>query len=277
MIVDALYIHPVKSTRGHAVNRAVVEPWGLADDRRWMVVDADGHQLTAREHPALLSVTAVPVNGRPGHLDLGRPGAADLSVAIGDPAASQVPVHVWSSALTAAAAPADAHAWFSDLLGLDARLVWLDDPTRRPTNPDYSTPDDRVSFADGYPLLLATTSSLRRLNDWIVEGALERGDDPPDPLPVRRFRPSVVVDGSEPFAEDGWTRVRIGDVPFRVAKPCDRCVLTTIDPDTLARGKEPIRTLAQHRKWDGKVWFATNLIPDGTGPIAVGDPVVVLD
>lgn len=276
MIVDSLFIHPVKSTRGHSLTSATVEPWGLVDDRRWMVVDADGHQLTARQHPALLTVTATALEG-PGNLLLHRPGAGDLTVEITDPTASQTPVHVWSSTLTAAAAPRAAHSWFSDLLGFDARLVWLDDPTRRPIDPEYSTPDDRVTFADGFPLLLATTASLRQLNDWIVDGALDRGEDPPEPLPMRRFRPNVVINGSQPFAEDGWTQIRIGDVPFRIAKPCGRCVLTTIDPDTLARGKEPIRTLARHRKWDGQVWFATNLIPDGTGTIAVGDEVTVLD
>lgn len=280
MIASDLFVHPVKSTRGLAVDRADVEPWGLAGDRRWMVVDADGIQLTARENPRLLTVTATALD-RTGTLLLRRPDAADLAVSIDSPESSQVPVHVWSSSLTAAAAPPDAHAWFGDLLGFSARLVWLDDPTRRPTNPAHSTPGDRVSFADGYPLLLATRPSLRQLDDWIAEGALSRGEDAPDPLPIRRFRPNVVIDGPggelAPFAEDHWTRLRIGDVAFRVAKPCDRCVLTTIDPDTLVRGKEPIRTLARHRKWDGKVWFATNLIPDGPGRIAVGDQVAVLD
>nr|WP_281387136.1 MOSC domain-containing protein [Jiangella mangrovi] len=137
-------------------------------------------------------------------------------------------------------------------------------------------PADRVSFADAFPLLATTTGSLARLNDWVVEEALLRGEEPPEaPLPMRRFRPSVVVDNAEPFAEDTWCKLRIGDVPFRAVKLCDRCVLTTIDPDTQTRGKEPLRTLARHRNWDGKVWFGMNLVPDGTGTIAVGDEVRV--
>lgn len=276
MILTDLFIHPVKSTRALAVEHAVVEPWGLADDRRWMVVDDDGRQLTAREHRQMLTVTATP-GDRPGTMLLCRPSAPDLAVTIDDPSSAQVTTHVWSSTVTAAAAPSEAHAWFSDLLGMPARLVWLDDPTRRPTNPTFSAPADRVSFADGYPLLLATKASLRQLNDWIAEGAAERGEDQSDPLPVRRFRPNAVIDGSAPFAEDDWRRIRIGEVTFRVAKPCDRCVLTTIDPDTLERGREPIRTLARHRKWDGKTWFATNVIPDGAGSLSVGDEVSVID
>ena len=93
-------------------------------------------------------------------------------------------------------------------------------------------------------------------------------------MSVVRFRPNVVIDGEAPFAEDDWPTVRIGDVEFRTAEVCDRCVMTTIDPETLATGKEPIRSLSQHRKWDGKTWFGTRLVPLGEGKIRVGDEVV---
>ncbi|HEY9408276.1 MAG TPA: MOSC N-terminal beta barrel domain-containing protein [Jiangellaceae bacterium] len=273
MQVAELNIYPVKSTRGFSVQRAGVQPWGLADDRRWMVVDVEGSLITARVQPALLGVRATPLGE--GRLRLEGPHAAPLEV---DATSREglVPVRVWRSHLSATPAGPGADAWFGKLLDRDVRLVWLDDPTRRPTNPDYSRPGDRVSFADGYPILLTSAASLRQLNDWIVEEALTRGEEPAGPLPMRRFRPSVVVEHDEPFAEDHWRRLRIGGIEFRVPKPCDRCVLTTIDPDTLAKGKEPIRTLSRHRRWDGKVWFGTNLIPDGTGTISVGDPVEVL-
>ena len=93
---------------------------------------------------------------------------------------------------------------------------------------------------------------------------------------MRRFRPNVVVDFDLPFAEDAWLEVRIGGVMFRSAGACGRCVLTTIDPATLASGKEPIRTLARHHAWAGKTWFGLNLIPTSTGPIAIGDPIEVV-
>lgn len=89
-----------------------------------------------------------------------------------------------------------------------------------------------------------------------------------------RFRPNVVIDGDIPFEEDAWPTVRIGDVELRTAEVCDRCVMTTIDPETLATGKEPIRTLARHRRWDGKTWFGTRLVPLGEGELRVGDEVV---
>jgi uncharacterized protein len=160
--------------------------------------------------------------------------------------------------------------------GEPVRLVYLDDPMRRRPNPAYSREGDRVSFADGYPLLLTGEGSLRELNDLIAAGPLAAEG----PLPMRRFRPNVVVAGAPPWAEDGWRLLRIGDVVFRAVKGCDRCVLTTIDPDTAVKGKEPIATLARCRRWDGKVWFGVNLIPDSpgrTGAIRVGDPVQVLE
>jgi uncharacterized protein YcbX len=152
--------------------------------------------------------------------------------------------------------------------------VYLDDPTRRHPNPQFALPTDYVSFADGYPLLLATTASLDALNDWIAEGP---GADE-GPLAMIRFRPSVVVSGSDPWQEDGWRRIRIGAAIFRAVKGCDRCTMTMTDPDTAARGKEPIATLAQHRRWEGAVWFGMNLVPDSPGAtISVGDDVEVLE
>jgi uncharacterized protein YcbX len=108
----------------------------------------------------------------------------------------------------------------------------------------------------------------------VAETALERGEAPRAPLVVERFRPNLVVDGDlDPFEEDGWRRVRVGPVEFRVVKPVDRCVLTTIEPSTLERGHEPIRTLAKHRKWDGATWFAVQLVPEFRGVVRVGDEV----
>jgi uncharacterized protein YcbX len=270
--IAGLHIYPVKSTRGREVAVAVVERWGLAGDRRLMVVDADSRHLTAREEPRLLSVSAVERGAS--ELILRGPHADPVVVHVsGQPTTT---VQIWRDQVSAVRPSAEADIWLSKLLGRDVRLVWLGDPKSRAVNPAYGAAGDTVSFADGYPLLLTATASLSQLNDWIATAALERGEFDAEPLPMRRFRPNVVVETTEPFAEDGWRKIRIGSVPFRVAKGCARCVLTTIDPDTLIKGPEPIRTLARHRKRDGKVWFGINLIPDGTGPIRVGDDVDVL-
>ncbi len=272
LTVTDLYRYPVKSCRGLRLATAAVEPWGLAGDRRWMIVDPSGEVVTARERPRLLLVT--PFLGD-GAIRLTGPAMPDLTVPV-PPGDDLIPVRVWDSKVLAAPADGAADAWLSEVAGEPVRLVYLDDPTRRPTNPRYSRDGDRVSFADGYPLLLTAESSLAELNEQIAAGPLAAEG----PLPMRRFRPSVVVVGAEAWAEDGWRLLQIGDVVFRAVKGCDRCVLTTIDPDTAAKGKEPIATLARSRRWVGKVWFGINLIPDSArdaGSISIGDPVRILE
>ncbi len=268
--LSAISRFPIKSCRGWSVGSAVVEPWGLAGDRRWMVVDEAGAVITAREANRLVLVHP---EITPDGLRLTAPDLPPLDVRTPDPV-GQVPVAIWSSRLTAATAGPEADAWFSKAIGRTARLVYLDDPTRRPTSPGFSEPDDRVSFADGYPLLVATEASLAALNDVVAE----RSEGAHPPLPMARFRPNVVIAGSEAWAEDDWRRIQIGDAVFRAVKGCARCVITTIDPDTAVREKEPIASLARIRRWDGATWFGVNLVPDTAGvTIRVGDEVEVLD
>ncbi len=264
--------YPVKSCRGQRLAEAVVERCGLAGDRRWMVVDGDGRFVTAREHHRMVLITPRP-DGEV--IRLSAPGLPGLTVALPGADAELVPVRVWNSELAAALASDEAGRWLGKVAGMDVRLVYLDDPTRRPARPDFSRAGDVVSFADGFPLLLASEGSLAQLNEWIAAG--EHAHE--GPLPMTRFRPNVVVAGAAPFAEDAWRLVRIGGVTFRVAKACGRCVLTTVDPVTAAKGKEPLATLARHRRWEGNVWFGVNLIPDAPRAgevIRAGDPVEAL-
>jgi uncharacterized protein YcbX len=265
--------YPVKSCRGEDLETAVVEPWGLAGDRRWMVVDESGEKVTARETHDLLRIVPQLI---PGGLRLTAPGAGRSiePLEVHEPEGADLDVQIWSDTVRASSAGAAADAWFSAVTGRALRLVFLDDPRRRAVNPEKSRPGDVVSFADAFPMLLASLSSLRQLNEWIQEGPAAGQE----PLDIRRFRPNLVVDGAEPFAEDTWSRIRVGDTVFRVAADCSRCVLTTVHPDTIVTGHEPIRTLSRHRKWDGKVWFAVDLIPeDAGGTLRVGDEVEVLE
>jgi uncharacterized protein len=261
-VVAEVRRYPVKSCRGEDLSVATVEPWGLAGDRRFMLVDGDGAVVTAREHPRLVLVT--PQLTAVG-LRLSSPDQDDVAVSVpnGD---GPVPVDLWGSKVDAVPVDPAANAWFSQLLGRSVRLVYLHDPTQRRPNAAYSAPGDLVSLADGYPLHLSSAESLAALNALM-----------PRPLPMTRFRPNVVVSGADAWTEDRWRLLRIGTVTFRVAKSKDRCVFTTIDPDTAVGGREPIATLARHRRWDGKTWFGVNLIPAGTGTITPGDPVKILD
>ncbi|MFE1341240.1 MOSC domain-containing protein [Streptomyces sp. NPDC058733] len=276
--LQSIHVHPVKAFRSLSLREAVVEPWGLAGDRRWVLIDDGGKVVTQREQPRLALAAAEPLPG--GGLRLSAPGREPLTVAVPKPATSTAgaatataTADIFGDKVEAVLADPAAHAWCSAYLGTGVRLVHMDDPaSRRPVDPDFAEPGETVSFADGFPLLLTTTASLDALNSLLAQGDHAHEG----PLPMNRFRPNVVVAGTEPWAEDGWSRIAIGDVSFRVAKPCGRCVVTTTDQDSAVRGKEPLRTLARHRRIDGQLVFGQNLIPLSAGTIRVGDPVRVL-
>jgi uncharacterized protein YcbX len=249
----------------------VVEPWGLAGDRRWALIDDGGKVVTQRQQPRLALAAAELVPG--GGVRLSAPGMDPLTVPEPRPLGT-VPVQIFGDKVEGVLAEdGSAHTWCSDYLGADVRLVHMDDPaTRRPVDPEYARPGETVAFADGFPLLLTTSASLDALNSLIAQG-----DRPAEgPLPMNRFRPNVVVQGTTAWAEDDWSHITIGEVAFRVAKTCGRCVVTTTDQGTAARGKEPLVTLGRHRRIGGQLVFGQNLVPLSTGTIRVGDPVTVL-
>ncbi|MEU4419295.1 MOSC N-terminal beta barrel domain-containing protein [Actinoplanes sp. NPDC024001] len=267
MRITALHTYPVKGCHRLDHDEARVEPWGLAGDRRWMVIDADGVGITQRDTPRLTQLTARP---RPGGLRLSAPGRPDLDV--DEPTdGPKTAVRVFRNKPNYPARVADSD-WISEFLDRDARLAWQADPTSRPVD-GFADLDDRVSFADGYPVLLANTASLDAVNDWLIEG----GDEP---VPMHRFRPNLVVTGAPAWAEDDWIgrRLRIGDLTFRAAKPCDRCRVTTIDQETGETGRQPLHVLGRHRRFAQGLLFAINLVPDlaagETGVIRVGDAVL---
>ncbi|PPS68506.1 MULTISPECIES: MOSC domain-containing protein [Streptomyces] len=270
--LHSIHLHPVKAVRGLAPRQAVVEPWGLAGDRRWVLIDDGGKVVTQRQQPRLARVAAELLPG--GGVRLSAPGMPPLTVPVPRPSVT-VPVEIFRDKVEAVPAEDEAaHAWCSSHLGVEVRLVHLDDPaTRRPLAPEYARPGETVSFADGFPLLLTTTASLDALNSLIAQGEYV-GEGP---LPMNRFRPNVVVTGTPAWAEDDWSRLAIGDVPFRVAKTCGRCVVTTTDQDTGERGREPLFSLGRHRRRDGKLVFGQNLVPLSRGAIRVGDPLRILE
>ena len=266
----SVHIYPLKGCRAVDLAESAVEPCGLAGDRRWLLVNSDFRFINQRKHPSLARLTVrygpgaditVSSDGYPS-LRIPAPGQA------AGPAPEMLTVSVWRSIVLAAAAGPAADAWFSAYLGEPVRLVYLDDTTRRAVNPEFGADGDVVSFADGHPLLLTSATSLGQLGDWLAaEG--ER------PVPMNRFRPSVVVTGFEPWAEDRWRRLRIGTVSFRVAKPCGRCLVTTTDQVTGERGRQPLAMLGRRRRVGKALHFGQNLIPDSPGLIRVGDPVEI--
>ena len=277
MQLTGLAVHPLKSGAVRPVPSADVLDHGLADDRSWMLVDGGGRLVSAREQHETFRIVADTPATEPGLGAALRLRASDLpDLLVARPERPPVPVRLHSLSLLGTPADDAAHAWVRRALGRDdLRLVWCHDPTQRRLQPGFSEPGDHAAYPDSFPVTVASQASLRQLNDWILEGALERGEEAPEPLPMERFRPNLVIDGDEPFAEDGWTGLTVGEVRFRVAKQTDRCVMTTIDPESLSTTKEPIRTLARHRLVGGATMFAAHLVPVTRGRISVGDPVSV--
>ena len=259
--LTGVYLYPVKSLRGIALEESPVEPRGLRGDRRWMVTDSQFVFLSQREEPRLALVEVLPTEEG---LMVSGPGMEPLSTDY--PGGPRKNARIWKDTVGAIAAGDEADDWFSRYLGFSCHLVYMDDEAIRAVNPQYAADGDVVSFADAFPLLLASSESLNDLNSRLAR-----------PLPMNRFRPNLVVSGAEPFAEDRWKRIRIGEVLMDVSKPCARCSVTTVDQNTAERGNEPLRTLASFRKFDGNVYFGQNLIPRSRGSLRVGDRLEILE
>ena len=258
--LSELYIYPVKSLAGIALSQSDLQRTGLNYDRRWMVVAADGVFLTQRSQPQMALVHTRIDNGR---LTLSKPGMLDLQVPWIRSDAQRMRVTVWRDTVDAARISDAVDKWISEAIGITCHLVFFPDDVQRGVNPEYSQPGDITAFADGYPLLLISQASLDDLNSRLQQ-----------PLPMKRFRPNLVVTGCEPYAEDQWKNIQIGEISLRIAKPCSRCAITTVDPETgQYTGKEPLRTLSKYRRQNNMVLFGQNLLHDNTGKIHVGDQV----
>jgi len=261
--VSQLVIYPIKSCRGVEADMATVGTTGFELDRRWMLIGDDGRFLSQREYHQLAQVR-VQVGEDGLHLET--PGLPALEVGFERAGGPTGRVQVWDDECAAISEGEEAARWFSKHLGCSARLVRMASDDARPLGSSTAQPGDHVSFADGFPFLLLSVASLDKLNRRLSL-----------PVSMDRFRPNIVIEGCEPHAEDGWDRIRIGEVPFRFAKPCARCLVTTVDQTTGERGREPLRTLSTYRTVDGQVLFGQNLVHEGRGLIRVGDSVEVLD
>ncbi len=257
-------VFPIKSCAPLTLDQAFVESRGLRGDRRWMVVDAEGRFVTARKHSRLVLIRA---RFDDDALILDAPGMTSLRLTRSlNP--EKVVTTIWRDEVVADIADAEANSWIREYLGFAARFAFMDDACVRPVDPDFAHLGDEVSFADGYPLMVISQTALDDLNARLQS-----------PVPMLRFRPSLVVANTSPHAEDSWRSIRIGDIRFDVVKPCVRCMLTTVDPETgrFDESGEPLRTLISYRRTDKGVTFGQNLIPRGTGTIKVGDEIVIID
>jgi uncharacterized protein YcbX len=265
MHLSDLYIYPLKSGAGINLSQSLVESRGLQLDRRWLVVDLDGRFMTARKNPKMVLIRAIPQHNH--ELMLSADGFDSVLVSGKYDLRQLERVSVWSDECEGIYISREADLWLSNFLGIPCRLVFMPEETERAVDPDYAQQGDIVSFADGYPLLLTTEASLADLNGRLSES-----------IDMIRFRPNVVVQGVDAFAEDSWKRVMIGSVEFECSRPCARCVLTTVDPSTGRKDEsgEPLTTLKTYRHEGKGVLFGVNLIPRSSGQLHVGDEVKIL-
>jgi uncharacterized protein len=257
--LSGLYVYPIKSCAGISLDSAELSATGLRHDRRWMLVDETCEFMSQRAHPRMALISTHLSNE---HLTVGAPGMPGLQIPLHPTDENLIGVSVWGDANRGALVGKETDRWFGEFLKVPCRLVCKPDDDTRLVDSIYAESGDQVGFADGFAFLLISEASLEDLNTRLEA-----------PLPMNRFRPNFVVRGCAPYAEDEWGQVRIGDVPFRVAEACPRCAITTTDQKTGIRGKEPLRTLATYRKFDGEVFFGRNLIHDALGTVRVGDSV----
>jgi len=259
--LSELAIYPIKSTAQIQLNKTIMGPFGLHMDRRWMLVDENGVMLTQRKHAKMCLIQSVLSD-------------SGLSVSAGEmptlfiPAAdssSPVLVTVWQDTCNAYDCGKEAAAWFSEFLNTSARLVYFPDNEHRQVDLTYANKGDITAFSDGFPYLLISQASLDDLNSRLGSS-----------VEMKRFRPNLVVSGTEAFAEDKWKKIRIGEITFNIVKPCSRCVIPSIDPETANKTAEPVKTLASYRMRENKIFFGQNVIAENMGELEVGMPVEVI-
>lgn len=264
MRVSQLFIYPIKSLGGIAVDAASIQPRGFQYDRRWMLVDENHRFITQREYPELALLKTDIKNGQ---LIIAHKNHPEQSIAFpveldgGD----RVAVTIFDDHCEALLSPAPIHEWFSTQLKMRCKLVYMPDDSLRPVEQPYAKHNEITSFSDAYPVLIIGQASLDELNSRLTEK-----------LPINRFRPNIVFTGGHPFEEDELEEFRISDIHFFGVKLCARCVIPTINQDSAVKHKEPTKTLSTYRMRNNKIYFGQNLLHQGSGAVHVNDTIDVL-
>lgn len=271
MHVSALHLYPLKSGRGIALSEADIGPAGIPGDRRMMLVDLDGNFITQRDLPALARLD---VRAEGGAVQIAFDGKESITAPHPD-GRRRMDVVIWKSSLSAAVADDATNTTLSDWIGQEVRLVFFDDHSHREASAEWAGNGTPVTFADGYQILVTTTASLAALNaDMAAHGEGQVG--------MERFRPNIVLETDEAWAEDGWATIEIGGVILDLVKPCARCIMTTQDQMTGSRDvASPMPAMGRIRmSADRRVpgpLFGWNAVPRTAGRIGINDPVQILN
>ncbi len=261
LFLKQIFIYPVKSLAGIAVEQWQVDEKGLLYDRKWMLIDEEQQFLSQRRLPKMALIKTAITNK---NLILSAAGMNDLVLSLHPTDGEIIPSQIWHDNCAARSVSNEADEWLGDFLQTKCRLVYQPDDVIRPVDPHYAKPTDQASFSDGFPFLIVSDASLTALNQAMN---LE--------ITMARFRPNLVISGCGPHAEDTWREIRIGEIDFRLPKPCGRCSVPGVNPETAAVEKEPLATLARLRRWQNKTYFGQNALHDSNGVLAIGDKVSV--
>ena len=262
LTITRLFIYPIKSLGGIAVDSSNVTDRGLENDRRWMIVDKDNNFLTIRQYPKMTRL----------HLDVHADGlfinaidqSSSLKVKFGSELEKIEDVTIWNATVKAKAYGNETNQWLSEILGGHCKLVYMPDHSSRPvdTTSGYHPAGKFTSFADAYPFLLLSEESMNDLNRRLIS-----------PMSMLRFRPNIVFSGGNPYDEDSINDFEINGVNFTGLENCARCGIPNVDPATgiLGNDKEPLKTLSKYRMNNKNIQFGRNVVHSNTGKIHVGD------
>lgn len=264
LTVSELYIYPIKSLGGFNVNAATLTDRGFEHDRRWMLVDENNVFLSQRELTAM-ALLKVKLNDNGLEIYHSQKDAEHIVVSFQNNGGEQLRVRVWDDDCDAITVSKTIDDWFSEMLSIKCRLVYMPDKSDRFVEKPYAKDNEITSFSDGYPILMIGQSSLDDLNARLAQ-----------PLPMNRFRPNIVFTGGTAFQEDEIKSFTINGVTFSCVKPCARCVVTTIDQRTGSKNKEPLKTLSTYRLRNNKIYFGQNILYKGLGTVRVGDVMQLL-
>jgi uncharacterized protein YcbX len=248
-------VAPVKAMALMFLDRATVGLDGIAGDRAFAVLDANGRLVNGKGLGPLATVRAS-WDPATGWLSLRFPDGSEVAAAVrpGDP----IPADIFGKLRPARAVggPWD-----------EALSTWA----RRPLHLALMDPGEGID-REG-------TVSLLGVAD-LAELAAAGGET--EPLDRRRFRMTFGIADVPAYAEDAWIgrTVRLGGVTVQVAGNVGRCAVTTHDPDTGRPSFDTLHVLNRTRAH----LPTTEPLPFGVwadvvepGDVAVGDPVVAGD
>lgn len=244
--ISQLAIYPLKSAAGIALQQAELTPLGLQWDRRWLLVDDNGKFVTQRQYAKMALIQCQVI------ADILHVTAPNMPSLIAIPHHPQaLSVLVWQDTVMALTVSSYADQWFSDYLGFSVRLVYFPEQSQREVDTAWAGEGHQTAFSDGFPILVISQASFDDLSQHWQQT-----------INWRRFRPNIVIAGDfPPYWEDQCRGLKIGETELALVKPCSRCVIPSIDPETGDKDSSLLKILQQHRRReDGKTYLGQNAI-----------------